>query len=151
MRAASWVGRSSVCARVRMRKSAVLSLSVTVRAGELLVLEPRGHALGQPPEPQLQRAERRQVRVECGLSRYALGFAVGAHEPLIAAVRKVEEPHAFGAVATHQLMLADPLQIADGRYAVLVEARLRRLADPENLRDRARRQERRRLFARREP
>ena len=42
IRAASWVGWSSERARVRMRKSAVLSLSVTVEPASSLVLQPRG-------------------------------------------------------------------------------------------------------------
>ena len=49
MRAASWVGRSSVCARVRMRKSAVLSLSVTVAPASSLFFRRADTRLGEPP------------------------------------------------------------------------------------------------------
>ena len=55
--AASWVGWLSDCARVRMRKSAVLSFERHGRAGKLVRLEAGRDLLGQPPQPQLERPE----------------------------------------------------------------------------------------------
>jgi len=49
MLAASCVGVGSDWARARRRKSAVLSLSVTVRAGEMLSLQAAGDALREAP------------------------------------------------------------------------------------------------------
>ncbi len=57
MRAASCVGAPSERARVRILKSAVLSLSVTVEPAKPLRLQPRRHLLAQLPEMLLERAE----------------------------------------------------------------------------------------------
>ena len=151
IRAASWVGWSSEWARVRMRKSAVLSLSVTVVPASSLALRRAETFSDRRHSLQLERAEFGDVVVERGLGRDALGLALGAHRPVVDAVGEPREPRALGAVAAHQFRLAGALQVADGAQPVAREPLLRHLADPENQRDRLRRQEGGRLARGRAP
>ena len=148
MRAASWVGWSSECARVRMRKSAVLSLSVTVVPASSLVLQAGGNASRDSRHSlQLQRPEVGDVVLERGLGRDALGLALGAHRPVVDAAGEARQARALGAVAARQFDLAGALQVADGAQPVAREPLLRHLADAENQRHRLRRQEGRGLGA----
>ena len=127
-------------ARVRIRKSAVLSFSVTVAPAKRLGLQPRRNLLRQAPEDPFERAEIGDIAVERRLRGHALGFAIGADFALVDAAREAGEAAAFLAVAAHQLDLARPLQIGDAMKAVARKPRRARLADAEDEAHRLRRE-----------
>ncbi len=137
IRAASWVGWPSERARVRMRKSAVLSLSVTVEPASSLLLQAGGDLLGQPPQP---RSSGRNSAMSCSkvvsaemllASRSGLTDAVvdAAGEPRTAA-RPRRRSGASGRASL------GALQVADRAEAVAREPLLRHLADAEDERHR---------------
>ena len=138
MRAASWVGWPSERARVRMRKSAVLSFSVTVAPASRSGLEPRGDVFRRAPQPLLERPELGDVagrtwsRPRCSWSR-----APGLTGRVVDAAREPREPRALVAVAAHQVASR---RCAAGRRSVRRPSRASRccvtLPTPEDQRHR---------------
>ncbi len=125
MRAASCVGSPSERARVRMRKSAVFSFSVTVEPAMPLAFRRARHPLGQRPEHLLQRLVARDVLVERRLGRHALGLALRIDAAVVDAARQPPQPAPLDAVAAHQVGLVRALQVRDGVVAVALQPRLR--------------------------
>src|SRR5262249_10973695 len=102
--------------RLRPRADAEISgleLERHRRAGEIAGLEPGGHLLLEPPQPQLQRPELGDALGERGLRRDALGLALGLDRAIVAAMGEVGEPPTLAAVATLELALPGALQVAD--------------------------------------
>ena len=140
--------RPSERARVRMRKSAVLSLSVTVVPASSLGLQPRRDPLGKPPQPQLERAEIGDVvsKVVSAETLLVSRSALTGRSSMPWASRASRS--ALGAVAAHQLGLAGALQVADRCASPSRASRACvALPTPKISGDRLRRQERRRLRA----
>src|SRR5271166_4771235 len=69
------------------------------------------------------------VAVECGLARYALGFAIGAHPPIVDSLRQAPEASPVFAEAGGRAPFVDALQVAHGSKAQPLQPLLARLAD----------------------
>ena len=108
---------------MRMRKSAVLSFSVTVEpASSLSLSRPETFSDSRHSRSSSGRNSAMSL-VEGGFGRNALGFAVRRDAPVVAPAREPRQSRALGAVAAHQLGLAGPLQVADGTKPILGEPR----------------------------
>src|SRR5260370_41244517 len=87
---------------------------------------------GKAPQPQLEGAEIRDVALERSFRRNAFGLALGLDRPVVEPVREPKQPRALGPVTAPQLPLAGALQITDAAQAVVGEALLGDLPDPED-------------------
>ena len=99
-----------------MRKSEVLSFSTTLPPASALARELGRHPLAQAARDLAQLARAEPVSLPEGrLGRDALDRAVGRHRAVVLAVRELREPPAELAEARRQLLLAQRLQVGDGR------------------------------------
>ena len=131
-----------------MRKSTVLSFSVTVEpANSLSLSRPETFSDSRQSRSSSWRKSAMSL-VEGGLGRYALGFAVGAERAgrrAHARAGTVARPRRRSGASARVSPVA--LQIADGAQAILGEPRLRHLADAQDQRHRLAREEGDRLGA----
>ncbi len=111
------------------------------RPGQLRLLQPLRHALGEVPEVLFERPQFADVVVEGRLRRHALGVAHRIDPAHVEPARQLPETRAFLAIAAHQFEPVGALEIGDHAIAVRRQLGGADGADAVDEADRFRRQE----------
>ena len=122
-----------------------LQLQHDAAGGQLVLLQPAGQLLRQPPEMRLQVGGPRQVGIEGGLGADRLGLARRIDPAHVLAAGACGERRAIVAQPAARLAVAQRLEVAEQRDALGGEPAGQRGADAGQQADRLRRQQRRGL------
>ena len=109
------VGLGSVEERLRVVKSCIRTLIVTVRPEQPVLAQPGADLHGLPGQQALHEAAVGQVGVVGALAADRLGLAVGHHRAVVlGAGELVEAVPVRLAQQAHHLVLGDGLEVGDG-------------------------------------